>query len=827
MMAFRPLKPGVWLMRRLMLPTKLFLMSLVLVVPLVVVSVALVTRLGDDIEFTRSELSGTRITTALAEVTTLVQQHRGQTNMLLSGAPAARDALAATRARLIQAVAAVDATLAERPDFELATTWKSLQQALAALPATEQMPAPAAFALHSSHVEALMRMVYTVGERSQLLFDPQPASFFLMDMVVSRTGPWTEALGRIRGLGAGLLSQPAPVPAPEPDVVTATGPGASAETSGTAAPEPATTAAATAATELAAATPPSSAQAQARADTIGRLRLMVSELEARHRAQRFAMTFASRYGESDASGEAALQATDTFAQLTQRALDQPASVEAKTFFEAGTQAIAAVSAYEAQVLGRLNSLLSDRVEAYENHRIWAMLGTGVGLTALMYLLLCFYFSFVTDFREVVAAMRETASGNLRVKVRVRGRDELGQMSQLLDNMITRLSEMVAQVRSNSALVAHAGKNLALGNRDLADRTEQQAANLEQTAASVHELSGTVQQNAATAGDSDAQATQVRDVAESGAIAMGAAVTSVEAIQKSAQQMNDIISVIDSLAFQTNILALNAAVEAARAGEQGRGFAVVANEVRTLAQRSAGSAKEIRQLIEASTSQVASSVTQIRSVGSNMAQIVNGVRGVAANMSLISSASAEQSTGLSEISSAVSQLDAITQRNAQMVEQAVNQANQLEGRAANLAQAVASFKLQQGTAEEAMDLVARALSHRELSGRDTFARDLTDPANGFHDRDMYIFALDRQGTYRAFGGRPDKVGSRVQDIPGVDGVALLQSIVQQAEAEAGWVEYDIANPLTGSLQTKMSYVTQVDDLYIGCGVYKSALARVSA
>jgi hypothetical protein len=306
--------------------------------------------------------------------------------------------------------------------------------------------------------------------------------------------------------------------------------------------------------------------------------------------------------------------------------------------------------------------------------------------------------------------------------------------------------------------------------------------------------------------------------------MANAVQSVQAIKQGARRITEIIGVIDSIAFQTNILALNAAVEAARAGEQGRGFAVVAGEVRTLAKRSADAAQEIRQLIGTSVGQVEASAGLIRTAGDGIAEIAGGIRSVAASMSEISGSSAEQSTGLREVSAAVQQLDQITQHNAQMVGHAVQQAEALQSRASTLSRAVSAFRLQQGTAEEAVALVSKAMALHKTTSRDAFVRTITDKNQPFYDRDMYVFALDTAGTYRAFGGNPAKVGTRVQDIPGIAGDKLVSDIVAQADRAPGWVEYDITNPATGAVQTKMSFVARVGDLYLGCGVYKSLAAR---
>ena len=454
--------------------------------------------------------------------------------------------------------------------------------------------------------------------------------------------------------------------------------------------------------------------------------------------------------------------------------------------------------------------------------VWG--GVAASMAMALYLMAALYVSWSADLQALAQAMQQTTRGDLCTHLPTTGRDELSGLARLLDRMVLTLSAMVADIRSNAALVAHAGQSLSSDSSALSERTEQQAANLEETAASVEQMFATVQSNAQVASATDQHARQVSRSADQGSQEMTRAVQSVEAIQQNAQRMNEIIGVIDGIAFQTNILALNAAVEAARAGEQGRGFAVVATEVRMLAGRSGEAAREIRKLINTSVQQIEASAAIIRSAGTGIAEMASSIRGVATSMSGIAASGIEQSSGLQEITTAVRQLDQITQDNAHMVGHAVQQALALEERASTLSRTVATFRLQQGTAEEAVALVERAAALRAHQSPEQYLRSLTDPAQRFHDRDMYVFVLDSSGTYRAFAGNPARVGTRVQDVPGIAGDQLVRDIMAQAQRGPGWVEYDFTNPVTSAVQTKMSFVQRVDDVYLGCGVYKSLAQR---
>ncbi len=301
-------------------------------------------------------------------------------------------------------------------------------------------------------------------------------------------------------------------------------------------------------------------------------------------------------------------------------------------------------------------------------------------------------SITRPLHRAVDVAQRVASGDLGSQIEVTSGDETGQLLQALAEMNASLVHIVGDVRRGCEAIATATQQIAMGNTDLSSRTEEQASALEQTAASMEELTSTVKQNF----DHGKRANQIAESASQVAVRGGQVVSEVvhtmEAINQSSRKIADIIGLIDSIAFQTNILALNAAVEAARAGEQGRGFAVVASEVRSLAGRSAEAAKEIKTLIETSVGNVDEGCQQVERAGSTMDEIVVSVRRVTDIMGEITQSSQEQSTGIDQINEAVHQMDQVTQSNAALVEEAAAAAQSLEQQAKNLLQAISVFRL---------------------------------------------------------------------------------------------------------------------------------------
>ena len=294
------------------------------------------------------------------------------------------------------------------------------------------------------------------------------------------------------------------------------------------------------------------------------------------------------------------------------------------------------------------------------------------------------------------ALADIASGegDLTRRMDATGKDELAQIALAFNQFADKIAAVLLQIRVAAENVRLATTEIAAGNRDLSERTEQQASSLEETAAAMEELTATVQQNASNAQQARQLAHAASDVAAHGGEVVGQVVQTMGGIEAASRKIEAIISVIDGIAFQTNILALNAAVEAARAGEQGRGFAVVASEVRTLAGRSAEAAKEIKGLIEDSVTQVASGSRQVQEAGATMAQVVDSICQVNTVVAEISSASQEQSTGIAEVGTAITHMDQATQQNAALVEEATAAAQSLQQQAHSLADVVAGFKLPQ-------------------------------------------------------------------------------------------------------------------------------------
>jgi methyl-accepting chemotaxis protein len=294
--------------------------------------------------------------------------------------------------------------------------------------------------------------------------------------------------------------------------------------------------------------------------------------------------------------------------------------------------------------------------------------------------------------EAVSVAETVASGDLTSRIEVKSGDETGQLMQAMKNMNEYLFNAIVQVRESSDTIATAASEIASGNQDLSSRTEEQASALEETASSMEELTSTVRQNGDKARQANQLASQAADVANKGGEAARRVADTMNDIADSSRKIVDIISVIDGIAFQTNILALNAAVEAARAGEQGRGFAVVATEVRSLAQRSATAAREIKDLIDDSVSKVTNGTELVNNAVSTMLEIGDSINRVNDIMNEITMATQEQVQGIEQVNIAVTEMDAAAQQNAALVEQASAAAESLQDQARTLVGVVNLFKI---------------------------------------------------------------------------------------------------------------------------------------
>ncbi|WP_164885106.1 methyl-accepting chemotaxis protein [Rubrivivax rivuli] len=765
-----PLAPGLWLMRRLRLPLKLGLLGLTLFIPLLLLLVLHVQVLRTQAGITAAEAEGTRVVKAMLDVADLTQQHRGLTNRALSGDAAAAAPRDAVRSKLTLALTEVDQALAAAQRFDLKDHWPRIRGAVAALgQGQHDAQRQRAFAQHTEQVEALRTTVLLAAERSGLLLDPEAHTFFLMDLLVERTLPWTETLGLMRGQGAGLLSR-------------------------------------------------GDASATERAQMLGRVEQVRQRLlDSEHRVQAL-----QRAGGAVPTGyEEALKLSRQFTEQAEQVFTAEAlSGDAAAFFSAGTAAIQAVNVFGHGAGDQLLAALDERA-GRQSAETWLTIGAStVGVLLVIYLSAAFYIAITGALRHLGKGMAAVAEGDLSHRFEIHGRDEVAEIGHVVEGMAAQLSSLVAEIRSSAVRVSETGRTLAEGGSALALRTEQQASSLAEFVATVQDTSGKVAANASSVAELDGLTAALHRKAESGNQEMAETVGSLGLLENGSRRVGEIIGVIDGIAFQTNILALNAAVEAARAGEAGRGFAVVASEVRQLAQRSSAAAAEIRQLIGQSREQVDSTVDSVQRTSAVLGELVDGVRQVSQRLREIASTSQQQSQGLEEMSAAVGNLDEITRQNAAMVDDSRSASQALVTRAEALSTAVATMRLRQGSADEAMGLVQRAQALIGQRGLEGASAELHSAEAGFVDRDLYVFVIDREGRYRLHGAKAAMEGHRVHEVPGIEGDRFVRDAWAAAEAGGGWIDYTIVQPNTGAVLPKISWVVPLKgDLLLGCGIYR--------
>ena len=628
---------GVRLFRKLKFASKAGLISLAFLVPLAVLAAAFVRNSQATIDFARHELAGVAV---IAKLEPWLVEAQKQRRLILSGdgAKIDWDAIAQRQKELRTVIDSLPDGLDLRPDLAKVERQQDALKALSSQAGAASIEAPL-----QAYVEAFRELRTVALDHSNLTLDPDQDSFYLMSLSTDVLSDVIESISRSRALAGAAAARGATAPAQLRELYGIWYTGRE---------------------RLAAITQAADRAGETNADV--RRRLLPEEAVAAAR------TFYDASAESWFKGEF---------NANVQALSQPGQAAVDSLRKLGSRANE-----------QLAELLQARIDAASSMRNLILAVIAVSLFAAAYLFYAFYLVMEGGLREVSRHLTAMTDGDLTTSPRPWGRDEAAELMLLLADMQQSLRRMVLKVRAASDGIVNASTEIADGSNDLSARTEQTAANLEQSAAAMEQISATVRQTSDHTQEATRIASHNASVAGRGGEVIRSMVSTMEDIQASSGKIGDIIGVIDSIAFQTNILALNAAVEAARAGEQGRGFAVVASEVRALAQRSAEAAREIKTLISASVEKVETGTTIVREAGSTMGDIVSSASHISALLAQIATGSSEQSQGIGQVGSAVQELDRATQQNAAMVEQTAAAASSLRDQAQGLAAEVARFKL---------------------------------------------------------------------------------------------------------------------------------------
>ncbi len=509
-------------------------------------------------------------------------------------------------------------------------------------------------------------------------------------------------------------------------------------------------------------------------------------------------------------------------QALLKAVDEDAVRQSRSIADDCAVDTAYLKLMQKEVKDSLRDELMDRRARIIQQALWESVAFLLGVLTLSYVLLAFIQNFRVAVAQIQTAVGALSRGDFAHKVHAQGRDELSGIARMVDETAGRLSSLVAEIRNSAAHVHLTGERVADGSSRLACRTEEQAGSLRASVSAIGQLSVAVEAHAHAAQALNHLTSGLLNRAEAGEAAMNLCVKAMCDMEASSARVFEIINVLDNIAFQTGMLSLNAAIEASKAGEEGKGFGVVASEVRQLAQQCGTSAVEIRTLITNNNGVVQHCAHHLTSTSASLNQIVHDVGEVSARLATIAESSTQQSAGLMEVRHSVGNLDEITRDNAVLVEDSNTASTGLLARAAMLREAVGNMRLRQGSPQEAMDLVRKAVARVRQVGRNQAMADFHASEGDFLDRDLYVFACDEKGMFVASGAKPELIGQLASGLPGL-GDVFIDRAWQAARDGGGWLHYEYVDPLSGKVLPKESYVMDSGlGFFIGCGIYRQQL-----